>query len=172
MTAIRSLVAGLLIGLACTVVGGQVSAPATITINDEGLLQGRARAINFVGAGVITTVVAGQAVVTVAGGAGTFAVTETEIDFGAAACGGAEAIGDANAPDHCEATITDASVTALSKIIAVQAGAAATSRDQDENDMDQIQCWANPAAGTFTLFCRGIDGGPVHGKFKVWYTFA
>lgn len=82
MKTLRGLIAGLLIGLACTVVGGQVSAPASIAINDEGVLQGRVRAINFVGAGVLSTVVAGQAIVTIAGGVGSSNVVEVSIDLG------------------------------------------------------------------------------------------
>lgn len=166
MKTLRALVVGLLVGLACTVVGGQVSAPTTIDIREEGTSQGRVRAINFVGTSVTAAVASGVATVTVAAGA--VAMTEIEIDFGAPGCG-TTVIGDLNSPDHCEVTVTDAAVTTSSKIIAMQAGIAGTSRDQDENDMDQFTCWANPGTGNFVLFCRGVDNQELYGKSKVWY---
>lgn len=166
MKTFRALVVGLLVGLACTVVGGQVSAPTSIDIRDEGTSQGYVRAVNFVGSPVTATVSAGVATVTVSAGA--IAMTEVEIDFGAPGCG-TTVIGDLNSPEHCEVTVTDAAVTATSKIIAMQAGIAATSRDQDENDMDQFDCWATPGTGNFVLFCRSREDEAIYGKFKVWY---
>lgn len=166
MRTFRGVIIGLLVGLACTVVGGQVSAPASIQVNDEGVLQGQVRAVNFVGAGVLTTVVAGQAVVTIAGG-GSSSATEIEIDFGAPGCG-TTTIGDLNSPDHCETTITDVAVSSTSKIHAWQAGIASTTLDQDENEMDAFNCWAFPGTGNFLLYCKGLEG-EVYGKHKVWY---
>lgn len=169
MKTFRGVIVGLLVGLACSVVGGQVSAPTKINIQDEGTSQGRVGQVNFVGAGVSAAVSGDVSTVTIAGSAGASA-TEIEIDFGAPGCG-TTTVGDLNSPDHCETTITDAAVTTASKIKAWQAGTASTSgigRDQDENDMDQFVCWTDPGTGTFLLFCRGLNG-EVYGKFKVWY---
>lgn len=70
MKTLRGIAIGLLVGLLCTILTAQVSAPTTMAVNDEGTLQGRVSSLNFVGAGVISTVVAGVGVVTIAGGAG------------------------------------------------------------------------------------------------------
>lgn len=48
----------------------QVSAPTTVDTRDEGTSQGRARAINCVGAGITCTAAAGVATLTVGGGSG------------------------------------------------------------------------------------------------------
>lgn len=83
-------------------------------------------------------------------------VTQVEVDFGTA----------------CDYTgvfvITDAGVTATSKIDAWQAGDAATGRVANENEMDGLVCSCLPAAGTFTLVITAVPG-PVVGKYKVNY---
>jgi hypothetical protein len=85
------------------------------------------------------------------------AISVAEIDFGV------------DAKFSAVATITDAAISATSKIIITQAGIAATGRQADENEMDAITCNAMPATGTFTLRCH-TAGSPTHGKFNVWYT--
>lgn len=85
------------------------------------------------------------------------AISVAEIDFGT------------DAKFVAKATITDAAITATSKIIITQAGIAATGRQADENEMDDISCNALPATGSFTLRCHATNS-PTHGKFNVWYT--
>ena len=84
-------------------------------------------------------------------------MTETEVDFG-------------SVPRMQFAfTITDGAVSSSSKIIVSHSGKAATGRQSDENELDQLICNANPGTGTFTLNC-GAHPGPVTGKYKVVYT--
>jgi hypothetical protein len=83
--------------------------------------------------------------------------TEIEIDFG-------------SAPSFGQAfTITDANISANSLIMAAQSGEAATGRNQDENEMDNIGFSAAPGVGQFTLYATPM-WGPVTGKYKVNYT--
>ncbi len=87
---------------------------------------------------------------------GSAAIAEVEIDFGAAAV------------RSRKFSITDATVTAASKIVATQSGKAATGRSADENEMDMLHLRAVPGAGTFTLHAACLTGR-VNGKFKVSY---
>jgi hypothetical protein len=89
--------------------------------------------------------------------AGAFTVTQAEIDFGAT--GATQGF----------FTITDASVTGTSKIIANQDAGAATGKEQDENEFDVFQCSCLPAAGSFTLYVNSVYG-PLNGPYKVNYT--
>ena len=134
------------------------TAPPGVRVQDEGADQGRARTLNCTGAGIACTVAAGVATVTAGGGAGA-SWTTVEIDFGTAA------------RFVAKATVTDASVSATSKLIAVQAGTAATGRQADENELDAITCRGIPATGTFTLICS-CERSVTHGLFKVHYTVA
>lgn len=68
-------------------------------------------------------------------------------------------------------TILNSSITASSKIIAAQSGAAATDRQSDENECDSILINCNAGSGQFTLNARAIPG-PVSGKFKINYQFS
>ena len=81
---------------------------------------------------------------------------ETEIDFGSTPTRGATF------------TVTDSDVTGTSKIMAVQSGAAATGKDQDENEMDALILRAAPGTGQFTLYADSLFG-PVVGNFKINY---
>ena len=87
---------------------------------------------------------------------GGVAVSEVEIDFGAAAV------------RSRKFSITDAAVTAASKLIALQSGKAATGRSADENEMDILHFAATPSAGAFTLYAACLTGR-VSGKYKVSY---
>lgn len=89
------------------------------------------------------------------GGGGTFG--EYEADFGA------------SGKDEGSFTVTEASCTSASKILVSVSGNAPTSKDQDELEMDSFTMWALPGSGSFTLFMRSVEG-PVHDKFKVFYT--
>ena len=83
-------------------------------------------------------------------------IAEVEIDFGAAAVREKRFI------------VTNAAVTAATKIVATQSGKAATGRSADENEMDYLHLRAVPGAGTFTLHAACLTGR-VSGKFKVSY---
>lgn len=93
------------------------------------------------------------------GANGALTVTETEIDFGVVPV------------REKQFTITDAGVSATSKIIAVQSGKAATGRDADENEMDALILNCKPATGQFVLNAFAMPG-PVTGKYKVNYQFS
>jgi hypothetical protein len=87
-----------------------------------------------------------------------YAGKETEIDFGATPTFGKSF------------TITDANCTTLARIVAVQSGAAATGRQADENEMDQLVFSALPGTGSFVLNAATDKAtGPVSGKYKVNY---
>lgn len=129
-----------------------------LEVRDEGTSRGWPIAINFVG-GSISCAAPSSGVVTctVTGGSGGFAPTEVEIDFGTAA-------------DFVATTvITDATVSTSSKIAAWQSGTAATGRQADENEMDEITCRGIPGTGNFTLICS-CARSVTHGKFKVLYS--
>ena len=85
--------------------------------------------------------------------------TETEVDFG-------------TAPTFNKSfTVTDAAVSAASKVAIVPSGKAPTGLTADEWEWDIIQCAADPAAGSFTVRCLAIPG-PVMGKRKLQYQVA
>ena len=88
---------------------------------------------------------------------GGIATTQIEVDFG-------------TTPDlQSKFTITDATVTATSKITAWQDGATATGKpSSDENELDVLQCTCIPAAGSFTLIVTGLTGF-LYGKYKIDY---
>jgi hypothetical protein len=136
-------------------------APAVVypplLIQDEGSTAGRAtRALNFVGTPIAC--VNSSGVITCTVSSGSIAVTETEVDFGTAFGYYGKTF-----------TVTDAAVTATSKILITQSGNAPTSRQADENEMDALSCSATPGTGSFTLNCVASPG-PVAGKYKIFYT--
>jgi hypothetical protein len=91
--------------------------------------------------------------VTVAGGG---SIKSVEVDFG-------------STPTRYKTfTITDASVSAASKIIVVQSGAAATGGQQDDAEMDPIVFSARAGAGQVVFAARTLDGVVV-GKYVVDY---
>lgn len=83
-------------------------------------------------------------------------ISQTEIDFGATPV--AEA----------SFTITDAAVSAASRIIGTVAYVAPTGKDLDELEMDGLDLKFAPGSGQFTLYARGLDGY-VADKFVVNY---
>lgn len=93
------------------------------------------------------------------GSNGALTVTEVEIDFGAVPV--YEAL----------FTVVNGSITAGSKLIAVQSGAAATGRDADENEFDSLIITCKPGSGQFTAQVRAFPG-PVSGKYKINYQFS
>jgi len=64
--------------------------------------------------------------------------------------------------------ITDAGVTSGMKIVVSQSYAAATGKDQDENEMDSFDFRAEAGTGQFTLYVTSHDG-MVADKFKINY---
>lgn len=93
------------------------------------------------------------------GSDGALTISETEIDFG-------------TIPVYEKVfTVTDASISSTSEIIAVQSGRAATDKEADENSMDFLVCNATPGTGEFTLNVKALPG-PVSGKFKINYQFS
>lgn len=99
-----------------------------------------------------------------------------EVDITIAAAGGAGANWTTYELDFGSAakfvdveTVTDAAVSASSKIMVLQSGLAATGRQADENEMDELTCRGIPASGQFSLLCS-CARSVTHGKFKVAYT--
>lgn len=82
MKTLRALGIGLLVGLLCTAVSGQVSAPSTLDVREEGTSQGRVRTLNFVGSTVTAAVSGGVGTITITGGSGSANVVEKSIDLG------------------------------------------------------------------------------------------
>lgn len=66
------------------------------------------------------------------------------------------------------ATITDATVSSTNLILVGQSGAAPTGKDQDENEMDGLECRAVSGSGSFTLYFTA-NPGPIVGKYKINY---
>ena len=67
-------------------------------------------------------------------------------------------------------TIVDAAITATSKILAVQAGDAATGKSADDNELDALVLRCVPETGQFTLYADSVKG-LVAGAFKINYTY-
>lgn len=109
------------------------------------------------GSNITITTNATTDTITITGsGGGSATVTETEVDFGSTPV------------SEGSFTITDAGVSGTSKIMLSLSGAAPTSKDQDELEMDSFHMWALPSTGTFTLYMRALEGY-VSDKFKVNY---
>ena len=124
-------------------------------IEDEGSALTQRATLNFTGAGVTVSDVGGKTVVSVAGGGGSW--TEVEVDFGAAPVYGAEFV------------ITDAAITAASKVQVLPCGKAATGRTADDWAWDGAAFAANPGAGSATCYAQFLPG-PVVGLRKVQYS--
>lgn len=135
----------------------QVGPAPGIQLQDEGVNQGRIQILNCVGAGVVCTKSGVTGTATISGGGAGASWTATEIDFGV------------DAKFVAKATVTDAAITATTKIMVLQSGIAATGRQADENEMDSITCSATPGTGNFILQC-GCQRSVTHGLFKVNYT--
>lgn len=107
----------------------------------------------------ITTNAATDSVTINAAGGGSFAITETEVNFGT------------NPVTDATFVVTDASITATSKIIATESGSIATGRIATGDSLwDTITYSCVPATGSFTLFARA--SGAVVGYRKLFYTYS
>ena len=124
-------------------------------IEDEGSALTQRATLNFTGAGVTVSDVAGKTTVEVAGGGGSW--TEVEVDFGTAPVYGAEFV------------ITDAAITAASKVQVLPCGKAAAGRTADDWAWDGAAFAANPGAGSATCYAQFVPG-PIVGKRKVQYS--
>ncbi len=122
------------------------------------------------GGGTVDSIVAGigiavdstdpaNPIVSATGGGGSFTVTETEVDFGA------------TPTTDATFTITDASITATSKIMVTESGSIATGRVASGDSLwDTITYSCAAATGSFTLFARA--SGAVVGYRKLYYTYS
>lgn len=90
------------------------------------------------------------------GGGGSVSATEIEVDFGS------------SPRFDAEFTVSDASVTSSSSVIASESGKAAAGRSAGDSAWDSIACAALPGSGQFTLYCTAHPG-PVVGKRKIQY---
>ena len=91
------------------------------------------------------------------GGGGTINIKQTEVNWG-----------DANFQTEKTFTITDADVSTTSQILASIANEAVSGKDADENEVDSFVLIAKPAAGTFDLFIKSLEGS-VYGGYLVNY---
>ena len=90
-------------------------------------------------------------------GTGSTDITQTEVDFGTTP------VADATF------TITDASVSTSSQLIASLAYETPTGKDLDELEFDNFEIICKPAAGSFDMLIRTTDGSLVADKFKINY---
>ena len=86
------------------------------------------------------------------------AVTEVEIDVGATPV------------SEASIAVTDAAITASSKIIGGIAYKAPTGKDLDELD-EPLEVKFEPGSGTFNVHIKGLEGY-IADKFIVWYMAA
>ena len=124
-------------------------------IEDEGSALTQRATLNFTGAGVTVSDVGGKTTVEVAGGGGSW--TEVEVDFGPLPVYGAEFV------------ITDAAITAASKVQVLPCGKAATGRTADDWAWDGAAFAADPGAGSATCYAHFLPG-PVVGKRQIQYS--
>lgn len=89
---------------------------------------------------------------------GAVAITEVEIDVGATPV------------DYAIVPVTDAGISAISKIIGGVAYKAPTGKDLDELD-EPLEVKFEALAGSLNVHIRSLEGY-ISDKFWVWYTFA
>lgn len=112
--------------------------------------------LNFTGAGVTVTDTAGETVVNISAGGGA-SWTEIEVDFGATPVYSASF------------TITDAAISAASKVQVLPCGKAATGRTADDWAWDGAVFAALPGSGSATCYAHFLPG-PVVGLRKIQYS--
>lgn len=115
--------------------------------------------LNFTGAGVSAADVGGKTVITINGGAGSFAVSETEVDFGSTPV------------TAKEFTVTDAAIVATNEIMCLPSGNPATSRVGNDFSWEVFSFSALAGTGQFTLSAVCANGSVV-GKRKVLYVYS
>jgi len=138
-------------GVTATVpLGGGGGGGTTITVQDEGVTQSTTvTTLNFTGSGVTAS----------GGGGGSSVWTEMDVDFGT------KPVYDA------QFTITDAGISASSKVMVLPSGKAATGRTADDWQWDGAVFAANPASGSATCYATFLPG-PIVGFRKLQYQVA
>ena len=96
---------------------------------------------------------------TPSGGGGSFAVTETEIDFGS------------KPTESISVTVTDAAITSSSKIMVTPSGNPAIGRVGNDYTWENFSFSAVAATGSFILSAV-CGNGSVVGKRKIFYTYS
>lgn len=135
------------------------TASATITTQDEGSnLSTTVTTLNFTGAGVTASGAGATTTINIPGGAGSFAVTSAEVDFGTVPV------------KSKRITVTDAAITTASKIMVTPNGATATGRVGNDWEWDTIDFSAVAGTGSFLL--TGTSSGRIKGKRKIFYTYS
>lgn len=68
-------------------------------------------------------------------------------------------------------TVVDADILSTSKVVAVQAGVAATGKSADENELDHFIVNACPSTtgGSMILNVVALEGTTLSGKYKIHY---
>ena len=130
-----------------------------ITLQDEGVDQGRVQKLNCTGAGVTCSKSGAVGTINATGGSGSFSISEAEIDFG-----NSEVFFDG------VFTVVDASINSAHRLLVNQSGEAPTGKDEDENEMDALALRAVAGTGQFTLYVTCHEG--CHGTFKINYSFS
>ena len=100
-----------------------------VNVSDEGGAASAVDTIDFAGAGVTAAVVGSTATITVTGGSGSFAVTQTEVDLGSTPA------------NNGQFTISSGSISNGQKMIITQAADPYTGKGTttyDEGEMDNI----------------------------------
>lgn len=135
-----------------------ITAPQIIEVRDEGATQGYVPTLDFTGSGVTATVSGSVATIAVSGGGGGSATwTEAEVDFGSGT-----PLYDA------QFTVTDAAISASSKVAVVTCGKAATGRVNGDDQWDQIVWSCLPGTGSMLVYAVAVPG-PVVGRRKLQY---
>lgn len=150
------MLVALLVFLAASLSAQGLTGIPGVQLQDEGTSQGQVTKLNCVGSTVACTKSGATGTLTITGGGATW--TAIEVDFGSL-----------GAQISTFSVVTDATVSATSKIMILQSGIAATGRLADENELDAIICRAMPGTGVFTLYCD-VHWGLTHGLFKVNYS--
>jgi hypothetical protein len=139
--------------------GGDLSADRTITTSmNTNRLIGRGTA----GSGVMEEITLGAnlslsgTTLNATGGGGSAVWTELDVDFGA------KPVYDA------QFTITDAGISASSKVVVMPSGKASTGRTADDWRWDGAVFAANPASGSATCYATFLPG-PIVGFRKLQY---
>lgn len=124
-----------------------------VLVQDEGVSQGYASTINFTGAGVTASISGATATVNIPGGGGGGSAT-------------AATITSTVVSTRLEATVTDASVSATSKIMLSLASMPDTDQTADD-DLDIRGMYAIPGTGSFVF--RASFNTPFVGPLKINY---
>lgn len=125
----------------------------TVIVQDESVFQGNASTLNFVGAGVTTSVVSATATVTIPGGGGGATATRAVIAL-------------SYPTSHSQtATLTDAAISATSKVNAWLSGLA----DSNVNSNMEPALTIKAFAGTGSALLQFESNTPIGGNISIDY---